>query len=61
MEDESAKARILSRTPMGRIGEPEEVATVALFLASTDSSYITGQTIYPEGGRLGLNYVVPVT
>ncbi|MEM7170645.1 MAG: SDR family NAD(P)-dependent oxidoreductase [Pseudomonadota bacterium] len=51
---------VLSRTPMGRPGEPDEVATIAMFLASTDSSYITGQTIYPDGGRLGLNYVVPV-
>jgi NAD(P)-dependent dehydrogenase (short-subunit alcohol dehydrogenase family) len=36
------------------------VAGVALFLASDDSSYLTGQTIYPDGGRLGLNYTVPV-
>ncbi|MBB3066842.1 SDR family NAD(P)-dependent oxidoreductase [Limibacillus halophilus] len=51
---------ILSRTPMGRVGEPEEIASVALFLASKDSSYITGQTIYPDGGRMALNYTVPV-
>ena len=51
---------MLSRTPMGRPGEPDEVASVAVFLASDDSSYITGQTIYPDGGRLGLNYVAPV-
>lgn len=60
MTDRSAEDRILSRTPMGRVGTPEEVASVALFLASPDSSYITGQTIYPDGGRLGLNYTVPV-
>ena len=47
-------------TPMGRFGEPEEVGRVALFLASADSSYITGQIIYPDGGRLALNYTVPV-
>jgi NAD(P)-dependent dehydrogenase (short-subunit alcohol dehydrogenase family) len=58
-EDEAARARILSRTPLGRCGTPEEIASVALFLASADSSYITGQTIYPDGGRLGLNYTVP--
>lgn len=60
-EDEAAGARIMSRTPLGRAGEPAEVAAVAVFLASEDSSYLTGQTIYPDGGRLGLNYTVPVT
>ncbi len=58
--DKAALNKILSRTPMGRVGEPEEVASVAVFLASEDSSYITGQTIYPDGGRLALNYTVPV-
>ncbi len=56
------KARgALCRTPMGRFGEPDEVAKVAVFLACEDSSYITGQTIYPDGGRMALNYTVPVT
>jgi NAD(P)-dependent dehydrogenase (short-subunit alcohol dehydrogenase family) len=50
----------MGRTPLGRLGEVEEVASVAVFLASDDSSYITGQTIYPDGGRLALNYTVPV-
>ena len=59
-EDPETEARILSRTPLGRAGTPEEVASVAVFLASSDSSYLTGQTIYPDGGRLGLNYTVPV-
>ena len=59
-EDDAARDRILSRTPLGRCGTPEEVAGVALFLASDDSSYLTGQTIYPDAGRLGLNYTVPV-
>ncbi len=58
--DKAAMDKILSRTPMGRVGEPDEVAGVAVFLASEDSSYITGQTIYPDGGRLALNYTVPV-
>ncbi len=58
--DKAAMNKILSRTPMGRVGEPDEIAAVALFLASEDSSYITGQTIYPDGGRLALNYTVPV-
>ena len=60
MRDEAARRKILSRTPMGRCGEPAEVAKVALFLASDDASYLTGQTIYPDGGRLALNYTVPV-
>jgi glucose 1-dehydrogenase len=55
-----AERKILSRTPMGRMGEPEEIAAVAVFLASDDASYLTGQTIYPDGGRLALNYTVPV-
>ena len=57
---DEAKRKILSRTPLGRLGEPEEVAAIAAFLASDDASYVTGQTIYPDGGRLGLNYTVPV-
>ena len=60
LSDDAAKKKILARTPIGRAGEPEEVASVASFLASDDASYITGQTIYPDGGRLALNYTVPV-
>ncbi len=51
---------IMSRTPMQRPGEPDEVAKVAVFLASHYSSYVTGETVYIDGGRQGLNYVVPV-
>jgi glucose 1-dehydrogenase len=58
--DPAAKNRILSRTPIGRIGQPSEIASIAAFLASDDASYITGQTIYADGGRLPLNYTVPV-
>ncbi len=58
--DKAAMNKILARTPMGRVGEPDEVASVAVFLASEDSSFITGQTIYPDGGRMALNYTVPV-
>jgi NAD(P)-dependent dehydrogenase (short-subunit alcohol dehydrogenase family) len=58
--DREAKRRILARTPLGRIGDPEEIASIAVFLAGGDSSYITGQTVYADGGRLGLNYVMPV-
>jgi NAD(P)-dependent dehydrogenase (short-subunit alcohol dehydrogenase family) len=55
-----ARHTILSRTPLGRCGEPEEVASIAAFLASDDASYMTGQTMYVDGGRLALNYTVPV-
>ena len=55
-----AKRRLLSRTPLGRIGDPAEIAAIAAFLASDDASYLTGQTIYADGGRLPLNYTVPV-
>ena len=50
---------IHARTPMGRVALPDEVAGVASFLASDDSSYITGQCIYVDGGRLALNYTMP--
>jgi NAD(P)-dependent dehydrogenase (short-subunit alcohol dehydrogenase family) len=45
---------------MRRIGDPSEIASIAAFLASNDASYVTGQTIYADGGRLGLNYTVPL-
>ncbi|MBP6876966.1 MAG: SDR family oxidoreductase [Phenylobacterium sp.] len=60
MADDEARRRVLQRTPLGRFGEADEIGRVAVFLASDDSSYITGQTIYPDGGRLALNYTVPV-
>ena len=60
LSDEAARRRVLSRTPLRRLGEPEEVASIAAFLASSDASYLTGQTIYPDGGRLALNYTVDV-
>jgi glucose 1-dehydrogenase len=60
MDKPEVRTRILSRTPLGRIGDPSEVAAIAVFLASDDASYITGQTIYADGGRMPLNYTVPV-
>lgn len=55
-----ARRTILSRTPLGRCGEPEEIASIAAFLASDDASYMTGQTMYVDGGRMALNYTVQV-
>ena len=60
MTDDEARRRILSRTPLKRLGEPSEVASIAVFLASDYASYLTGQTIYPDGGRAALNYTVSV-
>lgn len=60
LSSEQARHTILSRTPLGRCGEPEEVASIAAFLASSDASYMTGQTMYVDGGRMALNYTVAV-
>jgi NAD(P)-dependent dehydrogenase (short-subunit alcohol dehydrogenase family) len=59
-DDEDALRPILSRTPLGRFAEPDEQARVASFLASDAASFVTGQAIYVDGGRLALNYTVPV-
>jgi glucose 1-dehydrogenase len=58
--DKQALNRILSRTPLGRVGQPEEIASVATFLASDDASYVSGQVIYVDGARMPLNYTVAV-
>ncbi len=54
--DPSAFDRAMSRTPLGRPGTAREIGDVVAFLCSKKSSYITGETIYVDGGRLGLNY-----
>lgn len=59
MTDETARKKIMSRTPIGRVGQPAEIAEIAAFLASPAASYVTGACIYADGGRLGLNYVMP--
>ncbi|HSV68554.1 MAG TPA: SDR family NAD(P)-dependent oxidoreductase [Methylibium sp.] len=58
LTSEAAKARILGRTPMKRLGEPQEVADLVAYLASDAASYLTGQIVYADGGRLALNYTV---
>ncbi len=60
IKDAAFRTKVLSRTPIGRFGQPEEVAAIVAWLASAESSYVTGTTIFADGGRLPLNYVVPV-
>jgi len=48
--DEQAQAKYLEKVPLGRIGEPNDIAAVVLFLSSPASAYITGQTIAVDGG-----------
>ena len=56
--DPSALARAMSRAPLGRSGDASEIGNVVAFLASKKSSYVTGEAIYVDGGRLALNYTV---
>ena len=51
MADEKLRTLFLSRVPARRIGEPEEVATLAVYLASAASDFMTGQTVYLDGGQ----------
>ena len=60
LTSDEAKARILSRTPMKRLGEPSEIADTVAYLASDAASYITGEIVVVDGGRMTLNYTVAV-
>jgi NAD(P)-dependent dehydrogenase (short-subunit alcohol dehydrogenase family) len=50
LDEDAKRARRLVHVPMGRFGEPEEIARAALFLASDDSSFMTGQSLLIDGG-----------
>jgi NAD(P)-dependent dehydrogenase (short-subunit alcohol dehydrogenase family) len=60
LTSDEAKARILSRTPMKRLGEPSEIADVVAWLVSGAASYVTGEIVTVDGGRMTLNYTVPL-
>ena len=60
LTSDAAREKILSRTPMRRLGEPDEIADVVAWLASDAASYVTGEIVTVDGGRMVLNYTVPV-
>ena len=60
LTNEAAKAKVLGRTPLKRLGQPDEVADVVAWLASDAASYVTGEIVTVDGGRMALNYTVPV-
>ena len=58
LTSDEARDRIMSRTPMKRLGEPSEIADTVAYLASDASSYVTGEIVVADGGRMALNYTV---
>ena len=60
LTSDEAKAKIMSRTPMKRLGQPAEIADTVAYLASDAASYITGEIVVVDGGRMVLNYTVAV-
>lgn len=59
IKDQAFRKKVLSRTPLGRFGTADEIAAVVVWLASAEASYLTGTTVYADGGRMGLNYTMP--
>ena len=60
LTSDEARNKIMSRTPMKRLGEPSEIADVVAWLASDAASYVTGEIVTVDGGRMTLNYTVTV-
>lgn len=52
MDNEQAKKAFLARVPKGRMGQPQDIGAVAAFLASDEADYVTGVTLYVDGGWL---------
>jgi NAD(P)-dependent dehydrogenase (short-subunit alcohol dehydrogenase family) len=60
LDDAKWRDAVSVRTPLQRVADPKEIAQVAVFLASDDASYMTGSTVYVDGGRLALNGLMPL-
>jgi NAD(P)-dependent dehydrogenase (short-subunit alcohol dehydrogenase family) len=60
LTSDDARTRIMSRTPMKRLGQPSEIADAVAYLLSSAASYVTGEILVVDGGRMTLNYTVPV-
>ncbi len=60
LADRKWREAVYMRTPMQRVAQPREIAEAAVFLASEASSYMTGSTVYVDGGRLALNGLMPL-
>lgn len=59
LSDKTQRDAALQRTPLGRFGTPDEIAAIVAWLASDEASYLTGTTIWAEGGRMALNTLMP--
>jgi glucose 1-dehydrogenase len=60
VKDEAFRSKVLSRTPLGRYGKPSEIASIVAWLLSEEASYVTGTTVYADGGRMPLNYTMKI-
>jgi NAD(P)-dependent dehydrogenase (short-subunit alcohol dehydrogenase family) len=60
LTSDEARQRIMMRTPMKRLGLPSEIADAVAWLASDAASYVTGEIVTVDGGRMTLNYTMPL-
>jgi len=59
LDNEAIREQAIVRTPLGRFGQPAEIAAIVAWLASSEASYVTGSTIWADGGRTALNLAMP--